>query len=162
MGSRSNSKSSSTPNEADGSEPALKWDEANLYLNEQQKSSTMKITEPKTPYAKHYNPMEDEEELRMLDAKNLDVDELDMKRDKSKPDEDIPGLDIGAPEEDLPVASSSNAENDHVAKQVVVEDDGLHHGSESDGDDENSEKHRKFEEMRRRHYEMKDVKDLLG
>ncbi|EEY20342.1 conserved hypothetical protein, partial [Verticillium alfalfae VaMs.102] len=34
----------------------LKWDEANLYLTEQERSSTMKITEPKTPYAKHYDP----------------------------------------------------------------------------------------------------------
>ncbi len=37
----------------------LKWDEANLYLTEQERSSTMKITEPKTPYAKHYDPAED-------------------------------------------------------------------------------------------------------
>ena len=45
----------------------LKWDEANLYLTEQEKNSTMKIDEPKTPYAKHYDPADDEDEVRMLD-----------------------------------------------------------------------------------------------
>lgn len=32
---------------------ALVWDEANLSLNEVQKDSTMKITEPKTPYVRY-------------------------------------------------------------------------------------------------------------
>ncbi|ORY90175.1 hypothetical protein BCR35DRAFT_299738 [Leucosporidium creatinivorum] len=31
----------------------LVWDEANLSLNEVQKDSTMKITEPKTPYVRY-------------------------------------------------------------------------------------------------------------
>lgn len=58
----------------------LKWDEANLYLTEQEKSSTMKIDEPKTPYAKHYDPAEDEEEIRALDANDIMVDELDLEK----------------------------------------------------------------------------------
>ena len=37
----------------------LVWDEANLSLNEVQKDSTMKITEPKTPYVR-YNAETDE------------------------------------------------------------------------------------------------------
>ncbi|GAA5884245.1 hypothetical protein JCM3774_003590, partial [Rhodotorula dairenensis] len=37
----------------------LAWDEANLSLNDLQKDSTMKITEPKTPYVR-YNPETDE------------------------------------------------------------------------------------------------------
>jgi len=37
------------------------WDEQNLVENESQKSSTMKITEPKTPYNKEYVFVEDEE-----------------------------------------------------------------------------------------------------
>jgi protein phosphatase inhibitor 2 len=37
----------------------LAWDETNLSLNDLQKDSTMKITEPKTPYVR-YNPETDE------------------------------------------------------------------------------------------------------
>ena len=47
--SRRQSGNSAHPEE---NSPRLKWDEANLYLTEQQRDSTMKITEPKTPYAK--------------------------------------------------------------------------------------------------------------
>ncbi|VEU20398.1 DEKNAAC101272 [Brettanomyces naardenensis] len=34
----------------------LKWDEKNIILNEQEKSATMKIDEPKTPYEGGFNP----------------------------------------------------------------------------------------------------------
>ncbi|KAF3919118.1 hypothetical protein ABW21_db0206719 [Orbilia brochopaga] len=192
--SRTNSNSSQP---AGGESPQLKWDEANLYLNEQQKSSTMKITEPKTPYAKTYNPMEDEAEIRriedeentgedvpvqLLDANKLDVDELDKAHGKdhsggsgpevlgTKPrglskEDEIPGLDIGEPEEDLDALRDKSAST----KQVVLEDDGLHGGDEKEGEDDEedeheggSEKHKKFMEMRKKHYEMKSVKGLLG
>ena len=53
---------------ADETSPRLKWDEANLYLTEQQRDSTMKITEPKTPYAQRYDPSEDDEEVSALMA----------------------------------------------------------------------------------------------
>ncbi|CAZ81206.1 unnamed protein product [Tuber melanosporum] len=164
--------------------PRLKWDEANLYLTEQQKSSTMKITEPKTPYAKRYNPLEDEAELRILDAEDLVVDELDAmqaeagegpssmpkrkKKEYAMPDEDIPGLELGEPEEAVP-ENSLKARESHSPKQVVVKDDyiGDHHHRHGDDDEgldtpEEEEKHRKFQEMRRRHYEMKEVANLLG
>src|SRR5579862_3738059 len=48
-----------TPSTTSSTSPRLKWDEANLYLTEQQKSSTMKINEPKTPYTRRYDPSED-------------------------------------------------------------------------------------------------------
>ncbi|EWC47419.1 hypothetical protein DRE_00387 [Drechslerella stenobrocha 248] len=209
--SRTNSNSSvsgTQPDTAGGDSPRLKWDEANLYLNEEQKSSTMKITEPKTPYARTYDPLEDADEIRrieaeeraaaaageetdgdnipvqLLDANKLDVDELDKAQGKdhsggsgpeligTKPrgrDDDIPGLDIGEPEENL-----SELKGHLHGKQVVLKDDGLHDGDkvdddqadgedEMDGDEENgSHKHKKFMEMRKRHYEMKSVKGLLG
>ncbi len=83
-----------TPDAGEGS-PRLKWDEANLYLTEQEKNSTMKIDEPKTPYAKHYDPAEEEEDLSLLDTGEIKVDELEM--DKARQgrtrarEEEIPG-----------------------------------------------------------------------
>ncbi|KAL8727156.1 MAG: hypothetical protein Q9181_005811 [Wetmoreana brouardii] len=157
-------------------EGRLKWDEANLYLAEQEKSATMKIDEPKTPYAKRYEPTEEEEaEMRMLDAEDLKVDELDkVKAEKSMKDGDIPGLELGEPEEPfagLDGGSASGSANLSRSgsvkgeKQVVVDRvrDGGHHGEENVGlSAEEKEKHRRFEERRKQHYEMKDVKGLLG
>ena len=150
--------------------PRLKWDEANLYLTEQEKSSTMKIDEPKTPYAKHYDPAEDADEMRTLDAGDLVVDELDKKQGRGKED-DIPGLELGEPEEAVPEhefnedgrimrSGSVRAESKSVVVDPSVEEGG--HGEEASWSTEEKEKHRRFEERRKRHYEMKDVKGLLG
>lgn len=168
--------SSAAEGSPDPASPRLKWDEANLYLTEQQKSSTMKITEPKTPYAKRYDPAEDEAELRTLDASDLIVDELDGPIKGSVPsppwvgkgkhhatrEEDIPGLELGEPEENV-------LKHNHASpKQVIVVDDeevaGHYPNGENDGSEtpEEEEKHRKFAELRKKHYEMKDVKELLG
>ncbi|KAL8877899.1 MAG: hypothetical protein Q9198_004179 [Flavoplaca austrocitrina] len=160
-------------------EGRLKWDEANLYLAEQEKSATMKIDEPKTTYAKRYEPTEEEEaEMQMLDAEDLKVDELDkIKAEKdNKPslrDRDIPGLELGEPEEPFALdgggsssgGSLSRSGSQKGEKQVVVDPvrDGGHHGEETVGlSAEEREKHRRFEQRRKQHYEMKDVKDLLG
>lgn len=159
----------------------LRWDEANLYLTEQEKSSTMKINEPKTPYAKRYEPEEDEEEMRTLDAQDLKVDELDQVREGRRSlrtrDAEIPGLDIGEPEED--VSFTGGIEDDRIErtrsaersgsgslgrsgsvkgeKSVVVDDE----APDGKGHDGNI-RHKDFEEMRKKHYEMKDIKGLLG
>jgi protein phosphatase inhibitor 2 len=141
----------------------LKWDEANLYLTEQEKSSTMKIDEPKTPYAKHYDPAEDEDELRTLDADEIMVDELDKARAGRSPgnrgrakEEEIPGLNLGEPEEAVP----ENEFDEHGAKkEKAVYVSGEEHVGLST---EEREKHKRFEEMRKKHYEMKNVASLLG
>jgi len=137
----------------------LKWDEANLYLTEQEKSATMKIDEPKTPYAKQYDPAEDEDEIEMIDAQDMMVDELDQRRgstggNRSK-EEDIPGLSLGEPEEAIPEQSVSDVER----KKRTVHVNGEEHVGLSA---EEQEKHRKFEEMRKKHYEMKNVANVLG
>lgn len=137
----------------------LKWDEANLYLTEQEKSSTMKIDEPKTPYAKHYDPAEDEEEIRTLDAREIVVDELDREHKSPKTsrgarEDDIPGLSLGEPEEAVP-EGEFQGERKEKAVHVSGEE---HVGSSA----EEQEKHRRFEEMRKKHYEMKNVASLLG
>lgn len=163
----------------------LRWDEANLYLTEQEKSSTMKIDEPKTPYAKRYEPEEDEDEMRTLDAQELKVDELDKVREGRRAlrtkEAEIPGLDIGEPEED--VSLTGRDEDDRIERirsasgsaersgsgslgrsgslkgeKSVVVDSEAPDGKGHDG----IVRHKDFEEMRKKHYEMKDVKGLLG
>jgi len=121
----------------------------------------MKIDEPKTPYAKHYDPAEDEEEVRAIDADEIMVDELEMEKARmgrspgksaKAREDDIPGLSLGEPEEAVP-----EHEYDESGKKVHVA------GEEHVGlSKEEQEKHRKFEEMRKKHYEMKNVASLLG
>ena len=151
---------------ADDNNTRLKWDEANLYLTEQQRDSTMKITEPKTPYAKQYDPTEDEVEMSALDTQDLMVDELDEAKGKRvRKEMDIPDIDLGEPEAPMFEAHTPESE-----KRVIVEPDleddnesGRHHGEEpADMTEEERMKHRHFEEMRKKHYEMDNVKNLLG
>lgn len=128
----------------------LKWDEANLYLTEQERTSTMKITEPKTPYAKHYEPSEDDDD-EMLDG------ELSRK-------EEIPGLSLGEPEEDIP-EGDFGAGRKQSKVHVSDEDATPQHDAENELlglTPEELEKHRKFEALRKKHYEMKDVAKFLG
>jgi protein phosphatase inhibitor 2 len=154
---------SSTGAHLDENNPQLKWDEANLYLNEQNRDSTMKIDEPKTPYVKQYDPAEDEDEVEMLDAEQLKVDELDS-RPKRKPKvEDIPDFDLGEPE----LRGRGESQTPESEKRVMVEDDaegvdGYHGELPPNASEEEREKHRKFELLRKKHYEMGNVKDLLG
>ncbi|OKL64593.1 hypothetical protein UA08_00361 [Talaromyces atroroseus] len=169
----------------------LKWDEANLYLAEQEKTSKMKIDEPKTPWAPSYDPSHDEMELEAqnhtLDAHDLVVDELDQARQKkasgtgSVHDNDIPDFELGEPEEDIhtqqqhlagsgsritrerSLSQTSNRSDKHVDVIVDDEEQGAGgHGEELMTSEEAREKHRKFEERRKQHYEMKNIKDLLA
>jgi len=154
----------------------LKWDEANLYLTEQERTSTMKITEPKTPYAKHYDPMEDPSDDEGLErvVTPMDVDELDRidgvegahhgghhKKRGAAAEDEIPGLSLGEPEEAVP-----ENEFEKRPRAVHVNSSGSGHGDEDDETagmtPEEREKHRRFEEMRKKHYEMKNVAKFLG
>ncbi|KAH6611468.1 glc8 [Trichoderma cornu-damae] len=146
----------------------LKWDEANLYLTEQERTSTMKITEPKTPYAKHYDPTEDpsdgDDDAEEEGEGGLDGAASGRKIQRPRAEDDIPGLSLGEPEEEIPerpapLSRSSSEKTVHVDKESVTpsaeeEIVGL--------SPEEREKHRKFEEMRKKHYEMKDVAHILG
>lgn len=175
--------------QGDERSPHLKWDEANLYLTEQEKTAKMKIDEPKTPWAATYDPSQDErEEMEVeaqnhtLDANDLVVDELDQAHHKKATgalhESDIPDFELGEPEEDI------HAQQQHLAggesritrerslsqnsnrsdKHVVVDNDGegVGHGEDLMSSQEAKEKHRQFEERRKRHYEMKNIKDILA
>ncbi|KAG2026512.1 hypothetical protein GB937_002025 [Aspergillus fischeri] len=167
--------------------PRLKWDEANLYLTEQEKTAKMKIDEPKTPFAPHYDPAEDEEELRLaeaeeslIDAQDVVVDELDKTKKgprKGISVDDIPDLELGEPEEPSYVVGSgegnriirerSLSNESHRSDKHVVVGTGEENGVGADGDhlmttEEAKEKHRQFEQMRKKHYEMRNIKELLA
>lgn len=161
----------------------LKWDEANLWSNEGQMGGKMKIDEPKTPYVGRYDADADadDEDTSALNPSELAVDELEMKGHHTHPqpqasssssrararESDIPGLDLGEPEMDPALANRRESDGE---RRVMVESDGVGetphagHGEEREEDMSAAElaKHRKFEEMRKKHYEMKNVKNLLG
>ncbi|KAJ5620882.1 hypothetical protein N7510_004866 [Penicillium lagena] len=186
-GPGSSSRRQSMASAYDENSPRLKWDEANLYLTEQERTAKMKIDEPKTPYAPHYDPTEDEEELRLaeareslIDAQDVVVDELDKttkggNHKKGVSEDDIPDLELGEAEEstsgDLEGPRiyrdrSLSTESHKGEKHVVVGAES--NGGEAPGGDhllnteEAREKHRQFENQRKRHYEMKNIKELLA
>ncbi|KAK4160580.1 ribosomal L27 protein-domain-containing protein [Cladorrhinum sp. PSN259] len=180
------SRSSRTPShhgddESEEQGQRLKWDEANLYLTEQERTATMKINEPKTPYAKHYDPAEDpsdddEDMAEPINPDNIDLDRVDglphsinQSHNKRKPaDDEIPGLSLGEPEEEVP--DTEFGESGSATKRPrAVHVDSHDNTHDTDGEEylvglnaEEREKHRKFEEMRKKHYEMKNVASLLG
>lgn len=182
---------SSTSHQVDENSPRLKWDEANLYLTEQERTAKMKIDEPKTPYAPHYDPAEDDEEIRLeeaqeslIDAQDVVVDELDRttkggRHKKSVSEDDIPDLELGEPEEhphsaaradvdtrvyrDRSMSSESQKGEKHVVVGPEVDDDVTAGGVDGTiSSQEAKEKHRQFEEHRKKHYEMKNIKELLA
>ncbi|KAL2863351.1 PP1-complex regulatory subunit GLC8 [Aspergillus lucknowensis] len=174
----------------DDASPRLKWDEANLYLAEQEKTAKMKIDEPKTPYAPRYDPAEDEEELRLaeaqeslINAQGVVVDELDKNKkgsssssQKKFSEDDIPDLELGEPEEAVAEgghlgdsdrimrARSLSNESHRSDKHVVVGTGGTEELRDHEllTTEEAKEKHRRFEEHRKKHYEMRNIKELLA
>ncbi|KAF2153422.1 hypothetical protein K461DRAFT_312802 [Myriangium duriaei CBS 260.36] len=152
---------------AEAGSPRLKWDEANLYLNEGQMGGKMKIDEPKTPYAGRYEPEDDDEDISALNTDDIVVDEKEQKDQNSKKrhtkEADIPGLDLGEPELDSDAHQHLDGERRVILDPDHMDVDGARHGEPpADISTEEKEKHRKFEAMRKRHYEMKNVKGLLG
>lgn len=160
----------------------LKWDEANLYLTEQERSSTMKINEPKTPYAKHYDPAEDpsdddEDMAEPINPNTIDLDRVDgvgsahahshNKRTGASAEDEIPGLSLGEPEEEVPENEFGESSASQRPRAVHVDSHDSTHDTDGDAylvglSAEEREKHLKFEAMRKKHYEMKNVASLLG
>ncbi|KAJ9499917.1 hypothetical protein LTR99_008642 [Exophiala xenobiotica] len=176
--SRRHSSAVSNEQQDDQDKMRLKWDEANLYLAEQESGGRMKITEPKTPYQYGDAMEEDEEEDVAIDPRFVNVDEVDMakkKPEKRQSESDIPGLELGEPEDEYAVGTEPEDSRIVRANSLSRESSKEKHVSVSDGSDgngftdqvgmptrEEQEKHRQFEEQRKKHYEMKDIKGLLG
>lgn len=125
----------------------------------------MKINEPKTPYTKHYDPAEDpSDEDEPMDGGDNGGEGRSRRNGtrRSHGDDEIPGLSLGEPEDE--VLEDTRERTVHVDADAVGGEG--HH--EFDADEmvglspEEREKHRRFEELRKRHYEMRDVAHLLG
>jgi protein phosphatase inhibitor 2 len=139
----------------------LTWDEANLYLTEQERTSTMKITEPKTPYAKHYDPAEDPSD----DEGSMEGGRLRRQTSGTGGEDDIPGLSLGDPEEEIAEADFPTHARQPSEKTVHVDDQDATPSAEEELvglSPEEREKHRQFEVARKRHYDMHNVAQLLG
>ncbi|KAG1172862.1 hypothetical protein G6F70_002179 [Rhizopus microsporus] len=112
----------------------LRWDEANLELTEAQKDSTMKISEPKTPYVR-YNSETDQV---------LNMDEI--------PDGFI--LDRGAESDKSSVTSNGSKGS---RRRVSVSDDDWDADEENKTEEEKQEakrRHQEFLRKRAMHYNM--------
>lgn len=153
----------------------LKWDEANLYLAEQEAGGRMKITEPKTPFEYGNNAMEEEDEDEedvSIDPRFVNVDEVDMakknKASKKARESDIPGLELGEPEDE---GAGADLEDDRIVRQTSLsrESSKDKHVNMDDPNEqpgmlgaEDPAKHKEFEEQRKKHYDMHNVKNMLG
>lgn len=110
----------------------LKWDEINLYKTEQEKNSTMKIDEPKTPYEGGFDP------------------EGEYYRDDV---EEIPEFTLGKGELDAETAGLTSLGGSEVLANPDLEEE------EEDQPEELTaeERHRRFEEKRKEHYHLKGL-----
>ncbi|KAK9461128.1 uncharacterized protein V1516DRAFT_336896 [Lipomyces oligophaga] len=145
-------------------EERVKWDEANIYLTEQERTAKMKITEPKTPFAQSVDPSE------LVDYSDSEIEGMTLNgingHRKRRVSEEVPELDLGDPEE--PIDSGIDTMNNgRILKENIEPDLGA--GKESteseagQGSEEmetEEERHRRFADMRKKHYEMKGALEL--
>ncbi len=115
---------------------ALKWDEKNLLLNEQEKSATMKIDEPKTPYEGGFNPNNEYYKPDDNTTGEEDVDEIDLGEGAEDNKDVVPKDTIEVVKTQTPAEKEQPAQEEK--KELTPE-----------------EKHKLFELKRRQHYHMK-------
>lgn len=131
----------------------------------------MKITEPKTPFEYGNSAMDEvgDEEDVAIDPRFINIDEMEMKQKKTGKkarESEIPGLELGEPEDEN---TGVDRENDRIVRPAsmsrdsskdkhVSVDEGMS-GMPAAGEEE---KHKQFEQQRKKHYEMTNVKGMLG
>ena len=105
-----------------------------------------------------------EAEIEAINASEVVVDELDLARGKKAPakDEDIPDIDIGEAENPTLEHERTPEHERRVMVERDAADEGFHGEEPADLPEEERVKHAQFEAARKKHYEMKNVKDLLG
>ncbi|KAJ3202456.1 hypothetical protein HDU82_007346 [Entophlyctis luteolus] len=149
--------------------PKLRWDEDNILITEAQKNSTMKITEPKTPFI-HYNMSTDEivgfsgevppmQLTSALEYAAIQLDEKNHNKEDGHPNSSNSASSSASfmllSESEKSIGESGGSGNMR-ASSVRSEsgsnwdDDDSHHMTE-----EEREKHLRFERMRAQHYNMK-------
>ncbi|GMG28023.1 unnamed protein product [Ambrosiozyma monospora] len=117
----------------------LKWDEKNILLNEQEKSATMVIDEPKTPYEGGFDP--NNEYYREDNEEDDDESALD-------------DLSLGEALVDTKSASPSGKGRIEVVQQEEPEEE-EEQPEEEERELSREEKHRLFELKRKQHYHLK-------
>lgn len=120
----------------------LQWDEAKLYLDEQERTATMKITEPKTPY-----------QGAVGDSEYYQEDEDEDPTANGEPN-DLEDFSLGEPE--IHPKKDPTVENYRI-ERVDVDSGGNGEQEEEDHELTPEEKHKRFEEMRKAHYYMRGV-----
>lgn len=150
----------SQPDANDDNAMRLKWDEANIFLHEQDRGSTMKIDEPKTPFVRDHDldAMDEDDHPATIDPNGLNVDELDKSKSSSRgrktKGEDIPDLDLGEAEE--AISDPALRRSDSTGRRVVVDEeigaDPVHEPESLSA--EAKRKHEAFENKRKKHYEI--------
>lgn len=115
----------------------LRWDEKNLIINEREKSATMKIDEPKTPYEGGFDPNNDY-------YKDDEEEEGDEGGEGEEEEEEE--LLLGEPEDDAEFAPEVIERVEQDEPEEEEEDEERATGKE--------DAHTAFERMRKMHYKM--------
>lgn len=121
----------------------LQWNKKNLEDNEitKQQFQDIHVDEPKTPYQGAVDPAGEYYRVDDEDDENNDIPELPN-------DGDLDNFTLGEPEFDIK-DTSNQQEID-----VPMEDE---NNQESDEEVEKEARHRKFEEMRKKHYDLREI-----
>ena len=135
----------------------LRWDEENLERTEAEKSSTMRIDEPKTPYVRFTEADLFEEDFdSLIQSPGSDSFRLGSRNGSS----DHPSTAASSSLTDCGVsdwAVSSSAEDEIAGNRFGSEDDESSHHHQSNDPSLNSDE---FVRMRARHYRMKESLQL--